>query len=70
MSPPVRLFARAEQRKAVIGHPALPLDSLHKLAHDDDDDDVKQRARARLAELRTQGVDVDAGRGFFKRLFG
>ncbi len=61
--------ARAEQRKAVIGHPALPLDSLHKLARDDDDD-VNQRARARLAELRAQGVDVDAGRGFFKRLFG
>ncbi len=56
-------------RVLAAGHPALSLATLHKLAKDDDSD-VQKAARARLDALRGQGVDVDAGRGFFAKLFG
>jgi hypothetical protein len=57
-------------RSASIGHSNLTLATLHRLAHDDDDDEVKRAANERLIALRDQGVDVDAGRGFFRKLFG
>ena len=56
-------------RAAIARHPALPLDRLRRLARDDDSD-VHTAARARLDELRAQGVNVDEGRGFLGKLFG
>lgn len=54
-------------RVAAARHPSLSLAKLHELAHDSDSD-VERAAKDRLAELRAQGVDIHAGRGFFARL--
>lgn len=58
-----------DHRVAAAKHPALSLDTLHRLARDSDSD-VQEAARARLAELQAQGVDVNQGRGLLGKLFG
>ncbi len=59
---------RHKTRAHAAAHPNLSLATLHKLAHDSHTD-VANAAKARLAELKAAGVDVEAGRGFFQRLF-
>lgn len=59
---------RAQARRFAAAHASLSLATLHRLAKDDNEG-VQQEARARLDALRAQGVDVDAGRGFFAKLF-
>lgn len=58
--------ADVEFRVLAAGNPRLPLRHLRKLA-DDPVDDVKRGARAKLEELRAQGVHVG---GFFAKPFG
>jgi hypothetical protein len=55
-----------EFRVLAARNPRLPLGHLKKLA-EDPMDEVKRAARARIEELRAQGVHVG---GFFARLFG
>jgi hypothetical protein len=58
-------------RAALARNPDVPLADLHRLAKDDDTR-VQEAARARLAELAAQGVDVTPpkSQGFFRKLFG
>lgn len=70
--PVVEQMSRADSyqvRVAAAKHPALSVDSLQRLSGDDDSD-VQEAARARIEQLRAQGIDVrPKGGGFFKKLF-
>ncbi len=61
-----------DARVLAAKHAQCPLETLHRLANDDDDD-VKTTAQERLAALKAQGVDVggpQGKKGLFSKLFG
>ena len=55
-------------RALAVAHPAIDLATLQGLA-DDKKPVVRDAARSRLRELAASGVDVNAGRGLFAKLF-